>query len=108
MYVGMGLTRNQHGVWVVRHKIPERLQADNDKARARALRDAEYASLTRRAATENGRALIADVYERITAYEAGRQGAGVRSCAGGLHRRLAWCSRTQGTCSGMGLAEAAE
>jgi hypothetical protein len=26
MYVGMGLTKNQHGVWVVRHKMPERLR----------------------------------------------------------------------------------
>jgi hypothetical protein len=39
MYVGMGLTKNQHGVWVVRHKIPERLREavgrvrDNGKER---------------------------------------------------------------------------
>jgi hypothetical protein len=26
MYVGMGLTKNEHGVWVVRHKVPKRLQ----------------------------------------------------------------------------------
>ena len=39
MYVGMGLTKNEHGVWVVRHKVPKRLQEpvarvlDNGKAR---------------------------------------------------------------------------
>jgi hypothetical protein len=26
MYVGMGLIQNEHGVWVVRRKVPERLQ----------------------------------------------------------------------------------
>jgi hypothetical protein len=45
--------------------------ADQDKARANALRDAEYAPLTRRAATENAHALIADVYQQIMTYEAG-------------------------------------
>jgi integrase len=39
MYVGMGLTKNEHGVWVVRHKVPARLQEavarvlDNGKER---------------------------------------------------------------------------
>jgi hypothetical protein len=39
MYVGMGLTRNQHDVWVVCHKVPKRLQEavarvlDNGKER---------------------------------------------------------------------------
>ena len=39
MYVGMGLTKNEHGVWVVRHKVPKRLQEpvarvlDNGKER---------------------------------------------------------------------------
>ena len=26
MYVGIGLTRNRHGVWVVRRKVPKRLR----------------------------------------------------------------------------------
>jgi hypothetical protein len=26
MYLGMGLTKNEHGVWVVRHRVPKRLQ----------------------------------------------------------------------------------
>ncbi len=44
---------------------------DEDKARGKALRDAEYAPLTKRAVTENGHALIADVYQQIMTYEAG-------------------------------------
>src|SRR5215471_1177520 len=35
-------------------------------ARAKALRDADYASLTRRAATDNSRALVDDVLRLIT------------------------------------------
>jgi hypothetical protein len=26
MYVGMGLRKNEHGVWVVRHKVPAHLE----------------------------------------------------------------------------------
>jgi hypothetical protein len=39
MYLGMGLTKNEHGVWVVRHKVKKRLQEavarvlDNGKER---------------------------------------------------------------------------
>jgi hypothetical protein len=39
MYVGMGLTQNEHGVWIVRNRVPKRLQEaaarvlDNGKER---------------------------------------------------------------------------
>ena len=42
---------------------------DQDTARGKALRDAEYASLTRRAVTDNSRALIDDVHRQIVEYE---------------------------------------
>jgi hypothetical protein len=40
-----------------------------DKDRAKALRNAEYASLTRRAVTANSHALIDEVYQRVAEYE---------------------------------------
>jgi hypothetical protein len=39
MYVGMGLRKNRHGVWIVRHKVPKHLEGsvaltlDNGKDR---------------------------------------------------------------------------
>ena len=39
MYVGMGLRKNRHGVWIVRHKVPKHLEGplarvlDNGKER---------------------------------------------------------------------------
>jgi hypothetical protein len=42
---------------------------DQDKALGKALRDAEYASLTRRAVTDNSRAIIDDVHRQIVDYE---------------------------------------
>jgi hypothetical protein len=40
-----------------------------DKSLGKALRDAEYASLTRRAVTDNSRALIDDVHRQVVDYE---------------------------------------
>jgi hypothetical protein len=54
----------------VRHS-PMLDQADQENAHAQALRDADYASLTRRAATENSRSPVDEVLRRITATEAG-------------------------------------
>jgi|SRR5215813_838786 len=45
-------------------------QADQDNSHATAIRDAEYASLTRHAATDNSRALVDEVLRLITATEA--------------------------------------
>jgi hypothetical protein len=42
---------------------------DQDKSLGKALRDAEYASLTRRAVTDNSRALIDDVHRQVVDYE---------------------------------------
>jgi hypothetical protein len=42
---------------------------EQDVARAKALRSAEYASLTRRAVTANSHALIDEVYRRVAEYE---------------------------------------
>src|SRR5258707_2174536 len=42
---------------------------DQDEALGKALREAEYASLTRRAVTDNSRALIDDVRRQIMDYE---------------------------------------
>jgi hypothetical protein len=60
------------------------LDQAQENARAQALRDAYYASLTRRAATENSRGLVDEVLRRITAAEAGtrkRQRRGSRIVA---------------------------
>jgi hypothetical protein len=43
---------------------------DQDKALGKALRDAEYASLTRHAVTDNGHALTDDVHQQLVDYEA--------------------------------------
>jgi hypothetical protein len=42
---------------------------DQDEAHARALREADYAPLTRRAVTANSRALIDDIYQQIVDHE---------------------------------------
>jgi len=42
---------------------------DQDTALGKALREAEYAALTRRAVTDNGRTLIDDVHRQIVDYE---------------------------------------
>jgi hypothetical protein len=47
------------------------LDQTQENAHARALRDADYASLTRRAATDHSRSLVDEVLHRITATEAG-------------------------------------
>jgi hypothetical protein len=55
-----------------------------ENAHAQALRDADHASLTRRAATDNSRALVDEVLHRITATEAGTRKRQRGSRAGAL------------------------
>lgn len=51
------------------HTDQDDTHGNDADARAKALRDAEYASLTRRAATDNSRALVDEVRRLIASVE---------------------------------------